>query len=650
MSTETIIRAVDVICAHVPQELKTRKNWVCFYRERNRFGKMSNAPYLIDGALHASSTNPADWSTFDDAVDAQKNFNGVTFMLTGTPYLGFDFDGVVRDRKLDLYVASILQLMDNPYCEISPSGTGLRTFVACPCLPKPKGTQFKSNDKVRFGVEIYHGEWGAKALTVTGARYSGTEITSIKSNRFDLIYLLCSQICNDKFKALWMGNYLGYPSQSEADLALCRLLVKLLGPDSEKIDAAFRFSGLYRDKWDRDDYSGPTIAKAIELERARNNRSTQPTETERTGHQLEFHLPAVTTGTHRDYVIAPVGRDKDGWFPLGDPSLIGGSSGASKTTLMIQLLRTQASKTPFLGHETYGRPHLILMADRGENAQKRTLERMHLLNADGSIKDEITIKYLPPVWGIAASQAIIEKIEETRPLPEIVFIEGCDMLVMDANKMEIVTRFMKDLQAIAEHFHAAIIGSVGAPKFKQGQGYTAKRDNLTGSAAWGRNCETVALLQFPKGDDTSIRRELSVLPRNGQAESFSLILNDGLLEIENKGDAGHDRQERKEIQWFKERAGLAKEDPTKKWWTILDVERALKVPHSTVDRWIKDACARKYIVKKTGGRNGRGRGAAAQFRWNESETNPLWVAEQDCEVPNTVMPELRSEMGINLST
>jgi hypothetical protein len=112
------------------------------------------------------------------------------------------------------------------------------------------------------------------------------------------------------------------------------------------------------------------------------------------------------------------------------------------------------------------------------------------------------------------------------------------MLVMDANKMEVVTRFMKDLQAIAEHFHAAVVGSVGAPKSKQGQGYTAKRDNLTGSAAWGRNCETIALLQFPKGEDTSIRRELTVLPRNGRAELFSLVLNDGLLEIEKEGDPG----------------------------------------------------------------------------------------------------------------
>jgi hypothetical protein len=91
------------------------------------------------------------------------------------------------------------------------------------------------------------------------------------------------------------------------------------------------------------------------------------------------------------------------------------------------------------------------------------------------------------------------------------------------------------------------------------------------------------------------------------------------------------RQERKEIQWFKEQARQAEEDPTKKWWTILDAERALKVPHSTVDRWIKDAYDNKYIVKKTGGKNGRGRGAAAQYRWNESETNQLLVAEQDSQ-------------------
>jgi hypothetical protein len=68
---------------------------------------------------------------------------------------------------------------------------------------------------------------------------------------------------------------------------------------------------------------------------------------------------------------------------------------------------------------------------------------------------------------------------------------------------------------------------------------------------------------------------------------------------------------------------MAQNNPTKKWWTILDMERDLKMPHSTALRHVADAHAKQHIVRKTGGKKGQGR--AAQYRWNESKTNPLWV-------------------------
>jgi len=73
-----------------------------------------------------------------------------------------------------------------------------------------------------------------------------------------------------KFSALWEGNTEGYKSQSEADLALCCLLAFWTGGDYNRIDALFRQSGLYRDKWDRqneageEDYKDKTINAALE--------------------------------------------------------------------------------------------------------------------------------------------------------------------------------------------------------------------------------------------------------------------------------------------------------------------------------------------------------------------------------------------------
>ena len=77
-----------------------------------------------------------------------------------------------------------------------------------------------------------------------------------------------------QFDALYHGNTQGYPSHSEADLALCCKLAFWTGCDKTQMDRMFRASGLMRaDKWDRQQsgstYGGITIDRAL-----RDNRDT----------------------------------------------------------------------------------------------------------------------------------------------------------------------------------------------------------------------------------------------------------------------------------------------------------------------------------------------------------------------------------------
>jgi len=152
------------------------------------------------------------------------------------------------------------------------------------------------------------------------------------------------------------------------------------------------------------------------------------------------------------------------------------------------------------------------------------MRRLKLLPTD------VPTTSLELAFGTAAVQGIVNQIESMTPTPNIIFIEGLDMLLDDANKKSVVSPFMRQLQRVAAHFHIALICSVGAPKSKRGEDYAAKRDKISGSEAWGRNCETVCVLEFSAEDDgTAPQRELTVLPRNAKAEKFSFQFEGGRL-------------------------------------------------------------------------------------------------------------------------
>jgi hypothetical protein len=187
--------------------------------------------------------------------------------------------------------------MPPTYCEVSPSGKGLHYFLYGK-LPPELGNG-KRNSKT--GVEMYN---SSRYFTMTGNRWhtcvdeiahDNGVIEWIYSNYIkpkrqsnsrkqavnqggistlpDEKLLEMAKASKDgaDFDALWRGQWEGnpkYPSQSEADFALCRKLAFWSNRDEGQIHRMFRESGLMRDKWDAQHGNGTygeiTVRRACE--------------------------------------------------------------------------------------------------------------------------------------------------------------------------------------------------------------------------------------------------------------------------------------------------------------------------------------------------------------------------------------------------
>lgn len=119
---------------NIPQELKDRPQWVCWKSlidpDKPKPRKLPVDPKT---GKAASSTNPNNWGTFDQAI---KHFNkggckGIGFVFSeNDPYVGIDLDNCRNKENGDIqpWAQEIISSFDS-YTEVSPSGTGVHIIV-----------------------------------------------------------------------------------------------------------------------------------------------------------------------------------------------------------------------------------------------------------------------------------------------------------------------------------------------------------------------------------------------------------------------------------------------------------------------------------------------------------------------------------------
>lgn len=157
---------------NIPEELRQLKQWVCA-------NATSKIPMQATCIYPASSTNPATWSSFEDAVSAVKNgwYDYIGFVFNDNGIVGIDIDeGFTPDGFISPLATDIISKCWS-YTEQSKSNRGFHIFV--------KGDiPFKGKNNLA-GVEVYK---TARFFIMTGDVVQG--MMAIRENQAALDYIV----------------------------------------------------------------------------------------------------------------------------------------------------------------------------------------------------------------------------------------------------------------------------------------------------------------------------------------------------------------------------------------------------------------------------------------------------------------------------
>lgn len=172
---------------YIPADLRSLKQWL-LWKTIIHDGKPSKLPFSING-MPAKSNDITTWATFDEAVAATVEHDGIGFVFTADdPYCGIDFDscrnpetGVIETWAKD----EILKLAG--YAEVSPSMTGAKVIVRAKWNAtwhqhKIKGVEASSEKKP--GIEIYD---ALRYFCITGIVLQGQTQVADRQEQVDAL-------------------------------------------------------------------------------------------------------------------------------------------------------------------------------------------------------------------------------------------------------------------------------------------------------------------------------------------------------------------------------------------------------------------------------------------------------------------------------
>jgi hypothetical protein len=532
----------------IPFELKQFPNWV-EWKLIERGGKSTKPPFIAGTGAYASSTDPSTWTDFDTASTLCPELNGkqgLGFVLGGKAIeariVGVDIDGCRNPQTgaIAPWADEIIDLLDS-YSEFTPSGFGIRVWVKG-TLPTAENV-FNLNPTVGFGnkvkIEVFSRD---RFFTVTGKPlFEGPCL--IEERDLINLYEKCREIKNNfpapkslvgststnemsegvkieqagttitnKLELLQtgqivseepdfviedsFGNSLKYASHSEADLALCTQLALKYGNDSDRIAAEFAKSSLYREKWNRADYSKGTIEKGIKTAEQLSLRAAG----QRVGKsQLS---PAASLAASPDVskwrdCFRSVGELEQGeirmlitgFLPEGT-TFLGALSSSAKTLIALSICKALTTGSQLFGSFDFRAPEIVpclyLIPESGGRAFRTRCEQFRIPNDPGlflcrTISEGVPLRLSNPF--------LLEAVKNIKPLvvldTAIRFSESEDEKSATENK-----QLVDDILFLRAAGAVGVLGIHHSTKASGGEEMTLE-NTLRGTGDLGAMCDTV---------------------------------------------------------------------------------------------------------------------------------------------------------------
>lgn len=237
---------------NIPAELRELHQWV--------IAGQNKLPLNPRTGQAASVTDPDTWGSFDEAV--RSGYKHIGFVLSPEdPYTIIDLDDPARQaqhgqeavERATRVNAKVAQTFES-YTELSQSGQGLHIIVKGKV---PSGVRRDSVEVYSFSRYMICTGVIVKPLPITDCQdlldvlykeigYTPTtDLVDVEGPLSDeeVLDMAMNASNAEKFNTLCSGDMTGYPSQSEADLALLSILA-FYTQDNEQVRRLFRYSAL----------------------------------------------------------------------------------------------------------------------------------------------------------------------------------------------------------------------------------------------------------------------------------------------------------------------------------------------------------------------------------------------------------------------